>query len=157
MPFSIEGLTSPEEVAVAWQAVQQHRQAQAKSPAQVSNSPSGELDGPTTALASRIYRGFTWRKLGPAYADIFRELLEAPKGQEVKIEDLATKLGVTVNVVKARLSKVSGRMKRIATPEEIARETTPFKLFADIGYDGKSSQYRLTPAGREAAKRYLGR
>jgi hypothetical protein len=155
MSFSIEGLISPEEVAVAWQAVQQHRQA--KSPAQVSNSPSGELHGPTAELASRIYKGLTWRPLGPTYAEIFRELLDAPNGQEVKMEDLVTKLRATGDEVKARLSKLSGRMKRIATPEEIARVRTPFMLFADIEYDGKSSQYRLTPAGREAAKRYLGR
>jgi hypothetical protein len=154
--FSVEGLTSPEEIAVAWRAVERYRQEQTKSPGHISNPPSGELDGGTAALASRIFKGFTWRPLGPAYAEIFRELLGAPDGRGVKIEDFVAKLNATADEMKARLSKLSGRMKRIATPEELARVRTPFMLFADIEYDGKSSQYRLTPAGREAAKRYLG-
>jgi hypothetical protein len=160
--FSIDGL-SPEEVAVvavaAGHALEQHRQGQAKSPAQTGNAPSpaGEIDEATAELAGRIYKGFTWHQLGPHYAAIFETLLDAPEDQAIKLESLATQLKSTVDEVKARLSKLSGRMKRIATPQEIARVKTPFTLFADIEYDGTSTQYRLTQAGHEAAKRYLGR
>lgn len=157
MTFSIGGLTSPEEVAVASRAVEHYRQTQTNSPAQYDNSSASELDAATGALADRIRRGFTWRALGPPYEAIFRELLDAPVGQAVKIEDLAKKLGASFDEIKARLAKLSGRMKRIATAEEIARLRTPFMLFAQIESEGGATQYRLTQAGREAAKRYLGR
>ena len=154
--FSIVGLRNPTEVAIGWQAIEQYRQAETASPAQTDDSPAGELDGTTAELAGRIHKGLTWHKLGPVYADIFQALLDTPKGQEIKIESLASKVGATVAEVKARLAKLSGRMKRIATPGEIARVRTPFLLFSDIEYGGVSTQYRLTQAGREAARRYLG-
>jgi hypothetical protein len=151
------GFNSLEEMAAASRAAEHYRKTQAKSPAEVDNSPTSELDAATGALADRILKGLTWRPLGAPYEEIFRELLDTPVGRAVKIEDLAKKLGASVDEIKARLAKLSGRMKRIATAEEMARLRTPFMLFAHIESEAGSTQYRLTPAGREAAKVYVGR
>jgi hypothetical protein len=151
------GFNTVEEMAVASRAVENDRQAQAKSPIQVNNTLASELDAATGALADRILSGWRWRPLGAPYEALMAGLLDAPVGQAVKIEELAKKVGASFDEIKARLAKLSGRMKRIATPEEMSRLRTPFMLFAGIESEGGSTQYRLTPAGREAAKRYLGR
>lgn len=143
---------------MAWQAVAQHRQAQTKSPMDIQNSATGEFDGATAGLAQRIYKGLTLAPLGPQYQQMLQEWLDAPKGELVKIEDLAEKLDAPIEVLRARVSKLSARMKRIATPEEIETVRTPFMLLSDLKYDErKFARYRLTPAGREAVHRYLGR
>jgi len=88
---------------------------------------------------------------------IFRELLDAPLGAEVRIEDLSKKIGATTEELRANTSKLSARMRRIATPEELAIYRTPFLLLADLTYnESKMARYTLTPAGRDALRRFLG-
>ena len=156
--FSVEGLQSPAEVAVAWEAVERYRQSR-KTP-QSENLPGTipQIDGPTAALAERIYKGLSWRPLGPRYSAMLETWLNAPAGEAVASVDLAKKVGATRDELRANLSKLSGRMNRVATPEEAAAVRTPFLLLADIEYDEKnSSKHRLTPAGREAVRKYLNR
>jgi hypothetical protein len=154
---SLKGLT-PTEMAEVCQLLAQRRQAQTNPLAVAQNSAIGEIDGPTSALAQRIYKGLTSAPWGPRYDQILQELLDAPEGEVVKIEDLEKKLGATIRELRASVSKVSGRMKNIATPEEIENLRTPFLLIADLKYDEKHfARYQLTAAGREAVRRYLGR
>jgi hypothetical protein len=159
--FSISGLQSPAEVAEAWQAVLHHRNAATKgpeAPAENRNSHASELDAATAGLAERIYRGLTLPvRLEARYLQIFREWLDAPQGAEVKIEDLATKIGATIGELRASTSKLSARMRRIATPEERATLRTPFLMLADLTYnESRMARYTLTAAGREAVRRFLG-
>jgi hypothetical protein len=156
--FSVEGLQSPAEVAVAWEAVERYRQS-LKTP-QDENAPSTipQIDGPTAALAQRIYKGLIWRQLGPRYRAMLETWFNAPVDQAVPIVDLQDKVGATPNELRASLSKLSARMNRVATVEEAAAVRTPFLLLADIEYDAKnSSKHRLTLAGREAVRKYLSR
>ena len=159
--FSIDGLQSPTEVAVAWEAVQHHRHAATQAPEappENRNSNTSELDGATTGLAERIHRGLTLpMRLEGRYLQIFREWLNAPQGETVKIEDLSKKIGASIEELRASTSKLSARMRRIATPEEIASLRTPFLMLADLTYnDKKMARYSLTPAGRDAVRRFLG-
>jgi O6-methylguanine-DNA--protein-cysteine methyltransferase len=146
-----------EQMVVAARAVEHDEQARTITSSKVENSPLTGLDAIADELADRILKGFAWRPLGGPYEDIFRALLEVPVGDAVSLEDLARKLGASFDEIKARLAKLSGRMKRIATPAELTRFRTPFMLFADIESNNGSTMYRLTPAGRAAAKRYLAR
>jgi hypothetical protein len=150
------GLDSPEEVVVAWRAVESYRRSRISSAQATPTASEGDLAPDVGELAERIRRGFMWRPLGAPYEGIFRELLKVPEGQAITIEDLSSKLGASFDEVKARLAKLSGRLKRIATPDEIASLRTPFMLFAAIESAGGATRYRLTPAGREATRRYLG-
>jgi hypothetical protein len=159
--FSIDGLQNPAEVAAAWQAVLHHRHSTAEAsqaPSENRHSHAGELDAATAGLAERIHRGLTLPvRLEGRYALIFRELLDAPQGAEVRIEDLSKKIKATTEELRANTSKLSARMRRIATPEELATHRTPFLLLADLTYNEKKmARYTLTPAGRDALRRFLG-
>lgn len=154
--FSIEGLESPAEVAVAWHAVEQYRQSHGKSRNEPSEGVTPQIDATTAAVADRILKGLNWGPLGPRYRAMLQVWLDAPEGQAVTVKRLAEAIGATRVELKANLSKLSARMKRIATTEEAASLRTPFLLLADIEYDEtNSSRHRLTPAGREAVRRYL--
>jgi hypothetical protein len=156
--FSVEGLQSPVEVAVAWQAVEQYRQSQGKPSTKNSGSVSQQIDQATVAVAQRILNGLTYGPLGPRYRATLSEWLDAPKGEAVPIEELGKRIAANKFELRAILSKLSARMKRIATPEENASLRTPFLLLADIEYDERnSSRHRLTAAGREAVRLYLKR
>src|SRR5258706_1851434 len=115
LSFSIEGLQSPTEVTVAWQAVEQHRQSQNKPLAENPESKVGQLDVAAADVALRIYKGLTMGPLGPRYKAILQAWLDAPAGQAVTIKDLAEEVGGTANELRANLSKLSARMKRIVT------------------------------------------
>ena len=159
--FSIDGLQSPIEVEVAWQAVLHHRQVAAKgpeTPLENRNSHARELDVTTAGVAERIHLGLTLPvRLGGRYLQIFREWLDAPEGEEVRIEDLSKKIGASIQELRASTAKLSARMKRIATPEEIATLRTPFLMLADLTYNEKQlARYTLTPAGRNAVRKFLG-
>lgn len=156
--FSVEGLQSPAEVAVAWEAVERYRQSRKAPQSENSGSTIPQIDASTAAVAERIYKGLSWGPLGPRYTTMLATWFDAPAGQAVTINDLAKTVGATRDELRASLSKLSGRMKRVATPEEAAALRTPFLLLADIEYDERnSSRHRLTPAGREAVRRYLKR
>jgi hypothetical protein len=152
------GLQSPAEVAVAWKAVEQYRLA-AEAPQSAnpnSTVPLLQTDAATAAVAERIYKGLARAPLGPRYTKMLTTWYDAPAGQAVTIDDLGKTVGANHYELRASLAKLSGRMKRIATPEEAAAFRTPFLLLADIEYDERnSSQHRLTPAGREAVRKYL--
>lgn len=155
--FSIQGLESPREVEVAWQAVEQYRRSPSRAAHDVE-SAAPLVDRATAEVAQRILKGLNWGPLGPRYSSIFGVWLDASPDQAVAIDDLAKRTGATHAELRANLSKLSARMSRVATPEEAASLRTPFLLLADIEYDHKnSSQHRLTPAGREAVRQYLKR
>ena len=159
--FSIDGLQNPAEVAAAWEAVLLYRHAATKAPEappQNRNSLTNELDVATAGLAERIYRGLTLPvRLDGRYLLIFREWLDSPAGGEVKLEELSKKIGATTEELRANISKLSARMRRIATPEEVATLRTPFQKLADLTYnENKMARYTLTPAGRDAVRRFLG-
>jgi hypothetical protein len=154
------GLQSPAEVAVAWKAVEQYRQSSKAPQSENPNStmPLPQIDATTAAVAERIYKGLSRAPLGPRYAKMLAAWYDAPAGQAVTIDDLGKTVGASRHELRASLSKLSGRMKRIATPDEAAALRTPFLLLADIEYDERnSSQHRLTPAGRDAVRQYLKR
>jgi hypothetical protein len=156
--FSICGLHSPEEVTAAWQAVLLYRGADtnAREAAPVNlNSPASELDA---ALAERIYRALTFpKRLEKRYTEILREWLNARPGEEVKIEDLSKNIGATIGELRASTAKLSARMRKVATQEEIATLSTPFLMLSNLTYDEhRMARYALTPAGREAVRRFLG-
>lgn len=153
--FSITGLRSPEEVAVAWKAVENYRHAKAAPAGPPSTLQN--LDPATAALAQRILKGLRLGRLGPKYDAMLKAWLAQPD-RPLPIDALAKKTGATIQEMRARLSKLSGRMRRIATPEETATLSTPFLLLADIEYDERnSSSHRLTAAGRAAVGLYLSR
>jgi hypothetical protein len=156
--FSIGGLQSPTEVAVAWEAVERYRQSRNTLLTENSVDATPQVDGRTAEVAQRIYKGLTWRPLDDRYRAILKILLNASPTVATTIGQLATTAGATRNELRANLSKLSARMKRIANQEESAALRTPFLLLAEIEYDEKnSSRYRLTPAGREAVRTYLNR
>lgn len=152
-------LRSPAEVEVAWKAVENYRQSTELPPsANPNTTPLTQVNASTAALAERIYKGLSRARLGPRYTKMLTTWYDAPAGQAVTIDDLAKTVEASHHELRASLAKLSGRMKRIATPEEAAALRTPFLLLADIEYDDKnSSQHRLTPAGREAVRKYLNR
>ena len=156
--FSINSLQSPAEVAVAWQAVENYRRTQLIPLPENPDSRAGQIDSAVAELAQRIYKGLTMGPLGPRYKAMMEVWLAAPAGHAVTITDLAKKVGCTTVEMRANLSKLSARMKRIATPQEAASLRTPFMLLAEIEYDEtNSSRHTLTPAGREAVRKYLAR
>jgi hypothetical protein len=156
--FSINSLQSPTEVAVAWQAVENYRRSQNIPLPQNPDPGAGQIDPAVAELAQRIYKGLTMAPLGPRYKAMMDVWLAAPAGHAVTVVDLAKKVGCSDIEMRASLSKLSARMKRIATPQEAASLRTPFMLLAEIEYDEtNSSRHTLTPAGREAARKYLAR
>jgi hypothetical protein len=151
--FSINGLLTTAEVAEAWEAVLHHRAT--KASAVPRESRNTDLDA---ALAARIYRGLTLPvRLEGRYLQIFGEWLAAPPGAPVKIEDLAKKVGATIEELRANTSKLSARMRKVATPEEVANLRSPFLLLADLTYDERRmARFALTSAGRDAVRKVLG-
>ena len=162
MDYSINGLNAIE-LEEASRAVAALRERESKNTppnpapadAQQPHQPSDEA---TAERAERIFQGLTWAPLGADYDSILQGLLNAPSGQFVTLAQLLTATGSTRQQFQARLSKLSGRMTRIATPEESATMKTAFLLLAEIKRVGNNSKhYRLTAAGREAVARYLTR
>lgn len=152
--FCIEGLQSPNEVLVAWQAVEQYRQSGSKP----ETSSAQQVDQATAAVAQRVLKGLNLGPLGPRYQKILETWFNAAPNQAVTVEDLQAAVGASNVEIRANLSKLSARMKRIATVEEAASLRTPFLLLAEIQYDERnSSRHRLTTAGREAVRQYLNR
>ncbi len=155
--FSINGLQNPAEVTAAWQAVLLHRNTTIRASEASPEDQKSHVIETGSDTAERIYRGFTLpMRLEGRYIKIFREWLAAPQGEKVKIEELAKKVGASIGEVRASTAKLSLRMKRIATPEEIATLWTPFLLLADLTYDEhRMARYALTPAGRDAVRRFV--
>lgn len=160
MRFSITGLRTIEEVAVLEEALRRHREGQPK--AELGSQPKEGRNAERfmniakEERAGRILKGLTNPSpLPPVYHSELRALYEA-NSTPITLEQLAEKVGESVEKVKAHLSKLSGRMSRIATAAERKSLITPFLLLADIeSTPGGSKQYRLTPAGRIAIARLL--
>lgn len=149
---------SAEEVAVAIKAVDEFRQGNQLTAvvAPTPQVPDVEANKEDAAVSARIYSGLTWRPLGTAYERLLDCWLDAP--DFLGVELLASKVGVSIEQIRAMISKLSGRMKRFASPVERERLRTALMILVDIEYDVRgSSQHRLTPAGRLAVRRYLGR
>jgi hypothetical protein len=74
------------------------------------------------------------------------------------LEALAGQLKLYISQVQARFSKLSARLKRVATPAELAdHRKTALGLLVETAYAAETTSHRLTPAGRAAVRRYLGR
>jgi len=180
LTFSFDGLRNPDEVAVAWHAVQEYRRSQNRLPqVKIAGSeetipaprpaavaavigvdahPAAPLDVATAEVSERVYQGLNRNRdrLGRRYVDILSVWYNAPEGEAVPIGSLAKKLQASPAELRANLAKLSSRMRAIATFDEIAALRTPFLLLADIEYDeNNTTRHRLTPAGREAARRFL--
>ncbi len=83
---------------------------------------------------------------------------DTPSNAYLPLDALADKLKLSVAQVQARFSKLSGRLKRVATEAELVdHRKTPLGLLVDVAYAADTTSYRLTPAGRAAVRQYLGR
>jgi hypothetical protein len=148
------GVRNLAEANAALLAVEQLRRSQPATHVENPPAPSA-LDCGT---AQRIFNALAWRKLPADYRRFFRVLLDAPEGEPVKVEAVAKKIGASsVGRVEAMTAKLTGRMKRFATPEEISNVPKPFNLLIASYNDQESHEYQLTAEGREAVLRYLGR
>lgn len=157
MEFSISGLRNVQEVAAAEQAVRTFREHQVTEPAKVDITATEALPTGLADRIQRIHRGLTRPGPLPAiYGAELRVLYEAGT-EAINLEAIASKVGVSASEVTAHLSKMSARMKRIATPAELEALPKAFLLLGDIEPtdDGSSKKYRLTLAGREAVRRLL--
>jgi hypothetical protein len=156
--FSISGLQNAKEVAVAEEAILNYREYQT-SEAKLENRSTlatKEESMEVKERARRVLQGLTTPGPLPAiYIAELRVLYEAGS-RPVKLEDLASRVGASSDKVTAHLSKLSARMKRIATPSELKVFAKAFLLLGDIEptLDG-SKQYRLTLAGRVAVCQWL--
>jgi hypothetical protein len=156
--FRMDGPLNAAEVAVVSEALARHRRVQGAPAPEDREFHATEVDGATAESSERIFRGLCLAPLGPPYRRIFEEWLKTPESEVVGLEELAARTGASIEEVRARTSKLSGRMRKIATPEEIATLRTPFLLLADLTYDEKNyARYALTRAGRQAVRRFLGR
>jgi hypothetical protein len=158
LDFSISGLKNVKEVAAAEEAVRKCRELQTsetKSDDQ-STSATNEESIEVEERSQRVLHGLTSPGPLPAiYIAELRVLYEAGS-RPVKLEDLASRVGASSEKVTAHLSKLSARMRRIASPTELKVFAKAFFLLGDIEptSDG-SKQYRLTPAGRLAVRQWL--
>jgi hypothetical protein len=73
------------------------------------------------------------------------------RNRAVTLEELAAAVGVSTAKVTAHLSKISGRMKRIATPEELNTLSTPFCFGGDRVY-GESLKAVQTDDGGDVGR-----
>lgn len=145
------------EADVVLNALEAYRRAPPLTDTAITPAPETALSLDISGSAERIFQGLGWARLGPGYEKILRTWLDAGAAY-TKVDDLAEAVAVSLVQIRSMISKLSGRMKRIATDDEIKNLRTPMLLLVDVHYDEKgSSRHRLTAAGREAVKRYLGR
>jgi hypothetical protein len=109
--------------------------------------------------AARILRGLRIVPLSAPYTRILRAWYEGgrPEDGYLHIRDLARVAGISSDQARAMISKLSSRMRRIATPADLQALKTPLRLLVEVDYDeSNSSLHRLTRAGRLAVAEYLG-
>ena len=158
MVLSITELNSPEEVAVAFRAVEQYRRSRTEPQKENTLRARPEVDIQTAAASERILRALQSAPLGPRYRSMIETWYDSPPNEPVTFDALQKAVGATRNELRASLAKLSGRMKPALTAEESATFRVPFLLLADIERaEGNSTKHRLTPAGREAVRKYLKR
>ena len=148
----------------AHQAIQNYEQSVAESGKTVGTSLikySTELAEPDEApsksgSSDTIYRAFTWAPLGNSYSKMF-QIWSALKPEEyLSVDKLASRLGLSVGQVQARFSKLSARIRRVASDEELApHPRTALGIMVDIAYSPQGTSHRLTNDGRAAVQRYL--
>lgn len=148
------GVRSIAEANAALVAVERFREAQAGTQIEDPHAPSA-LDG---GRVLRILNALSWRKLPSDYGRLFRVLLDAPEGQPVKIDALAEAISASsVGRVDTMTQKLTGRIKKFATAEELASVRRPFNLIITATYEKDAPAFQLTDEGREAVQRFLGR
>jgi len=107
--------------------------------------------------AGTIYKALTWGPLDSSYSAMLQAWLDAPASSFLLLDALAAKLNLSVGQVQARFSKLSARLKRVATPAELAgHKKSALGLLVETAYAGETTSHKLTPAGRVAVRRYLG-
>ena len=118
--------------------------------------PAPSVDG--AGEVDTIYKALTWGPLGQSYNAMFETWLAQPEQAFLSIERLAEEVELSVSQVQARFSKLSGRLRRVASAEELEKSPkTALGLLVDAAFDAAGSpSHRLTPAGRVAVRRYVG-
>lgn len=129
---------------------------QASMPQVPPEPPETEAEEP--AGTDTVFRALTWGPLDASYTRMLTAWCDTPANAYLPLEALAKQLGLTVAQVQARFSKLSARLKRVATQAELAdHRKTALGLLVETAYAADTTSHRLTPAGRAAARRYLGR
>jgi hypothetical protein len=122
-------------------------------PTEPLDTEAAEPDGTDT-----IYRALTWGPLGVSYTAMLSAWYDTPRNAYLPLDALAAQLKLSVAQVQARFSKLSGRLKRVATAAELVdHRKTALGLLVEIAYAADTTSHRLTPAGRAATRQYLGR
>jgi hypothetical protein len=123
------------------------------APGVLPGAEEDEPDGTDT-----VFRALTWGPLNASYERMFAAWYDTPPNAYLPLEALAGQLKLYVSQVQARFSKLSARLKRVATPAELAdHRKTALGLLVETAYAAETTSHRLTPAGRAAVRRYLGR
>ncbi|NBB42440.1 hypothetical protein [Sphingobium yanoikuyae] len=107
--------------------------------------------------ADRIITALKAAPLPTIYGEYLRVLLDADDYLDIRA--IATKLNISPTQIGAMASKLSARLKKVATATELRDLKTPLNMLVSIRYDqgSKEASHQLTdPAGRTAAQRFLG-
>lgn len=73
----------------------------------------------------------------------------------VSSAEVAEKMDLSVPAVAGMLGKLTNRLKKLMTPEELKSVPTPIHWLVKIDYVKHHSFYELTPLGREVFTAYL--
>ncbi|WP_022683006.1 hypothetical protein [Sphingobium bisphenolivorans] len=114
-------------------------------------------DDPDDA-ADRIIAALNAAPLPSIYGEYLKVLVNADDYLDIRA--IAAKLNISPTQIGAMASKLSARLKKVATASELRDLKTPLNLLVAIRYDQgtKEASHRLTdPAGRSAAVRFLGK
>ena len=130
------------------EAQSRYRATMGESPASSMPSHDDSADRITAALGSA--------PLPQVYGDYLRVLFDAPNYLDIRA--IAAKLNISPTQIGAMASKLSARLKKVASANELRDLKTPLNLLVTIRYDQatKEASHKLTdPAGRDAVTRYL--
>ena len=101
-----------------------------------------------------IFQALTWGPLPTAYSLLFRLLLSLPPDQSLTADEIATRLKIPVGSVQAQLSKLSGRVKRVAPPADLpVPPKSPLTLMLSMLHTPHGTKY--APASGTAGPRDL--
>lgn len=150
------GCSSIGALEAASRAAEEYEQGQAglnQILAEPLEPEAAEPDGTDT-----IYRALTWGPLGLSYTALLTAWYDTPPNAYLPLDALAERLKLSIAQVQARFSKLSARLRRVATADELVdHPKTALGLLVEVAYSADTTSYRLTPAGRAAVRQYLGR
>ena len=111
---------------------------------------------PGDDLVSRILSALKTSKLPQVYDEYFTVLYKTSDYRDIR--SIAADLNAKPAQIGAMASKLSARLKKVATSTELRDLATPLHLLVSIRYapGTKEASHKLTdPAGRAAVARYL--